>query len=205
MIIAQIARSAGAQFVGLQVFETDEMQDQTVPLCCVAARPCCAEIDTVDVGHQVDPKRRVAQLHNLLWPLKVGRTQAQAAKAEVAKRLHESRRVAGVASHPDIQIAGMAWMTVPSHRIAADDQIVNGAGVQARDKLFEVLGQHRGEQSAIAGAAIRRRPAARAVCGSARNPGRAAADAAGHAGRLFPSGHLTARIMRPLAIRGVQI
>ncbi|MEO6623800.1 MAG: hypothetical protein ABIN37_03055, partial [Burkholderiaceae bacterium] len=123
--VGQIFVATGRAFVRLEVVQRDEIETQAIngnrkPACVAGGK-----FHTVDAGEQINSAGRVTQLDDAVWLSEILGTESQGAKSELAKRLEQALRVAGISANPEVQVTGVTRITIGGQCISADDQVLN--------------------------------------------------------------------------------
>lgn len=83
------------------------------------------EFDACQRRQQIDAIRRVAQLNDLIRNQEILRLQVKRSESEVLQRCDDAARVLPIQPEPDVQILGVAWVTVKSNRVATHNQVTH--------------------------------------------------------------------------------
>ena len=128
--VGQIFRAPRGALVGAELIEADNRQVQARDVHDDLAGIAGVELDAIDLGEQIDSRRRIAKLNDGTGLLEIVPSQSKRPEAEPPQHDEQAVDVALGCPDPDVQIARVAGMAVRGERIAADDQLLNTDGVE---------------------------------------------------------------------------
>jgi len=123
--IGQVLFASRRPLVLLQVFQINEVYLNAINPNHCAREIAIREIDTVRRAYEVDAVRGVAELDGPVWRQEIRPGDVKGAKTEVVEHRHQPLRVRFAHFKPDVNVLGIPGVTVRSHRVAADHEILN--------------------------------------------------------------------------------
>jgi hypothetical protein len=117
--IRDVLGSTRGPLVGPELLEANEWEKHAGDRHFDPVRIASIEVHAAQAREQIDPRRRVAELHDSIGLEKVLALQSEAAETEAGKRLKQSINVCGSRPDPDVQVTGVARMSMRGERVPA--------------------------------------------------------------------------------------
>jgi len=133
--VIQVFGATARGLVFLQVFETNQVDAQSVKLDPGAAGEAVGKRDTRYGGKNLDLQRRLAEandpivLQEHLW------LELRHVKAKILQDLNQLAGVLIGNCYADVECAGGARVAAIRHGVAADEKILNAGGVEQFQEL----------------------------------------------------------------------
>ena len=123
--VRQILQSPRRQFIRAEIRHADYRQINFIDPLNDAFGVTVRETHAVYRGQQIDACRCIAELHHGIRCREICGRYAKFAKAEFPQCVQHEGNILVGSVEPNINIAGIAGMTMRRQRIAADNQVLN--------------------------------------------------------------------------------